>query len=93
MIAQKCPVCNGRTEVPEQLYDGLTTRSDYKMTTCKSCQGKGYVVIEAPRPPALPSLGPLPELPPWEKGRHDPSLYSTGVVTRPVGDTTYTIII
>lgn len=31
--AEKCPVCNGHTTV------------NYGKQTCKSCQGKGYVII------------------------------------------------
>ena len=46
-----CPVCNGRGHVPNGFYLAVGT-SYYSTTstspeTCRSCGGKGYIVIEA----------------------------------------------
>ena len=51
----KCPVCKGRCEVPELFYGpyGIEVRSGHDSNTvtsnspkqCRSCEGKGYVVI------------------------------------------------
>lgn len=46
--AELCPVCYGKGIVPEGFYSstGMTWVSNGTMSEqCKSCQGKGYIVI------------------------------------------------
>jgi len=44
-----CPVCQGRGTVPDMFYSWpiieATTSSSVTMATCRSCNGKGYVVV------------------------------------------------
>lgn len=42
--AQVCPVCGGRGSVSECFYVG-TLGSPIGSTMCRSCQGRGYVVV------------------------------------------------
>lgn len=44
--AQTCPVCGGKGSVPWGFYDvGGVTMGGQIPPTCKSCDGKGYVVV------------------------------------------------
>jgi hypothetical protein len=40
--AQRCPICLGKCNVPMTLYAGLLATGE---TQCKSCQGKGYILV------------------------------------------------
>jgi DnaJ-class molecular chaperone len=44
-----CPVCQGRGTLPEAFYlqtsTGATTGNTIIRVTCRSCSGKGYVVV------------------------------------------------
>jgi len=42
--AQICPVCGGKGSVPECFYMG-TLGTPTGSTTCRSCEGRGYVVV------------------------------------------------
>ena len=46
-----CPVCQGRGTVPEVFYSqpitGVTTSNVVNRVTCRSCNGKGYVVVRS----------------------------------------------
>lgn len=42
-IVQKCPVCEGRGELPSNFYLEVTTSSS--PVTCRSCSGKGYIIL------------------------------------------------
>ena len=40
--AEKCPICEGKTTMPGSFYeDGATD----KRVECRSCTGKGYIVL------------------------------------------------
>lgn len=41
---QKCPVCEGRGELPSNFYLGEVTTSSSPVT-CRSCSGKGYIIL------------------------------------------------
>jgi hypothetical protein len=43
-LVQVCPVCGGRGTVSECFYMG-TLGSPAGSTTCRSCLGRGYVVV------------------------------------------------
>lgn len=45
MSVQVCPVCNGRGLVPNGFYDTSYSSSSTAPEICRSCQGKGYLVI------------------------------------------------
>lgn len=58
MSVKKCPVCHGRCTMPANFYDRYTTSA--RPVTCKSCDGKGYVVIPD-RPTVFPLTAGLPD--------------------------------
>lgn len=46
---QSCPVCGGNGKVMNGFYDqtgGQWTTSYTDLITCRSCTGKGYIIIE-----------------------------------------------
>lgn len=43
---EKCPICNGRGEVPAGFYSGAPS-PDGRRETCRTCGGSGLVVAEA----------------------------------------------
>ena len=54
MTVERCPVCNGNGLVDNGFYlsagnTGTWTTSSAEPDTCKSCAGKGYVVVEDER--------------------------------------------
>ena len=65
MEATKCPVCKGKQTVPPGFYEAGTDRQ-----SCRSCQGKGYLVQPEPQPTYVPMPYPYPVYPsapvyPW----------------------------
>jgi hypothetical protein len=40
-----CPVCKGSGQVPNYYYSGMTTTGSNITETCKSCNGRGYVIV------------------------------------------------
>lgn len=49
MTVERCPVCNGNGLVPNGFYTQTTgqwSTTDASVETCRSCAGKGYVVVE-----------------------------------------------
>ncbi len=47
---EKCPVCNGNGLVPNGFYllvSGDWASASTEPETCRSCQGKGYVIINS----------------------------------------------
>lgn len=49
MVVERCPVCNGNGIVPNGFYAqtiGQWSTTDASAETCRSCAGKGYVVVE-----------------------------------------------
>lgn len=65
MTPHKCPICEGRGQVPSSFYDGMSTNA--ANTTCRSCYGTGIVWDNTQFPhypiPTIPLDGPLN--PPW----------------------------
>ena len=45
MIAQKCPVCEGRGTVHEGFYDQAPSCTAIIRPTCRSCGGRGMVFV------------------------------------------------
>ena len=43
--AEKCPVCQGKTEMPASFYDDLGNDG---LVECRSCKGKGYILVGYP---------------------------------------------
>lgn len=46
MTAQRCPVCEGRGDMPPGFYSGTPSPSA-RRETCRTCGGTGMVVTEA----------------------------------------------
>lgn len=44
MSAQVCPVCQGRQTVPAGFYSHGRSSTSAMPETCRSCDGKGFVV-------------------------------------------------
>lgn len=71
MSWQKCPICEGRGNVPQGFYarqPSLPTTAPPLLEPCRSCDGKG-VLQEAH---ALPTLGRDPMLVPYGPGFQPP---------------------
>ena len=45
LLAQTCPVCNGRGWMPEEFYSGISNTTTTSRVTCKSCGGGGVVFV------------------------------------------------
>lgn len=63
MIPYKCPVCNGKGQVPSGFYNvhvpGVVFTSTTNVSeTCRSCGGSGIIYGSSPAP-----YRPLPEIP------------------------------
>ena len=63
MDAVKCPVCEGRGEMPEDFYTRNPADSN-KLRTCGTCQGRGIVVLPS-NPIPLPYRPHYPHFDPW----------------------------
>lgn len=53
MQALCCPVCGGNGIKDEGFYrstSGMWTSSGIRRVTCRSCNGKGYVVVDTTTP-------------------------------------------
>ena len=51
MHAEKCPICNGNGLVPHGFYNqtsGHWSASSTEPEKCRSCDGKGYVLVGEP---------------------------------------------
>lgn len=49
MSAEKCPVCRGNGLVPNGFYNqtsGMRSTCSLTPETCRSCQGKGFVIVD-----------------------------------------------
>lgn len=56
----KCPVCEGRGIVPCDFYTGPTYGVSMDPVECRSCTGKGYVVLnDASEPVKVVERGPI----------------------------------
>lgn len=42
----RCPVCEGRGTVPNGFYFGGGYSTSTTPETCRSCNGKGYILVE-----------------------------------------------
>ena len=66
MRVEKCPICNGRGQVPSDFYDGIGATA--KFVQCRSCRGQGYILVPVTRyvpRPYNPPLWPWPHYPPY----------------------------
>jgi len=45
LTPHRCPVCDGRGTVPFNFYSGSTLASNTSPVECRSCAGKGYLVL------------------------------------------------
>lgn len=41
----KCPVCEGRGEVPGGFYYSIQPTSVISVSPCRACKAKGYIVL------------------------------------------------
>ena len=57
--AVRCPVCEGRGTVLKGFYDGMlpADSSNPNQEPCKSCDGKGYLLVDDPWQPYSPFPG------------------------------------
>jgi RecJ-like exonuclease len=51
ILTNVCPVCNGNGLVPAGFYNQAGSQESYMTSsttpeTCKSCKGKGYILID-----------------------------------------------
>ena len=47
MNTQICPICNGRCTMPNNFYNEIkNTKNNLNNVTCKSCLGRGYILLE-----------------------------------------------
>ncbi len=64
MSYQKCPVCEGRGEVPMGFYLGQTAGTSMSPQQCRSCHGTGTVGFSDFRlPPPIIPMGKIFKMP------------------------------
>ena len=56
MNTQMCPICNGRCTMPNNFYNEIkNTKNNLNNVTCKSCLGRGYILLEEKESNLLPN--------------------------------------